>query len=90
MGLACREACGMLSIWGGTYGGTIPGIPNGFGLAVSSTRGQKNKTTVSRGRSPKTPRWQHGPRLSRPSRGRGTLGSPLRNLQKLTFNTSYD
>lgn len=45
MGLACREVCGMLSIWGGTYGGTIPGIPNGFGLAVSSTW-RENKTTV--------------------------------------------
>lgn len=50
-GFACRGVCGMLSIWGGTYGGMIPGIPNGFGLAVSSTR-KESGTPVSRGHAP--------------------------------------
>ena len=47
----------MLSIWGGTYGGTIPGIPNGFGLAVSSTQRENNKITVSREHFPRTLWW---------------------------------
>lgn len=46
-GFACREVCGMLSICGGTYGGTIPGIPNGFGLAIALIQKEDNNTTVN-------------------------------------------
>lgn len=42
-GFACSEVCGMLSIWEGTYGGTIPGIPNWFGLAAVMQTGRKGK-----------------------------------------------
>lgn len=41
-GFACSEVCGMLSIWEGTYGGTIPGIPNWFGLAAALQMGRRN------------------------------------------------
>lgn len=75
-GFACRGVCGMLSIWGGTYGGTIPGIPNGFGLAAPSTG--KESTTVSGGHTLGHHGGQHVSHPPCPSPGDHT---PLKKLE---------
>ena len=55
-GFACSEVCGMLSIWEGTYGGTIPGIPNWFGLAaVLQTVRRGKKEELNQKTTPKNP-----------------------------------